>query len=72
MSHMPQYIAICLQGLDSVTECITEGEKIKVYQSYNLDYYRNLRLLTVRINSALVSKSLSVFQNVANLSKKES
>lgn len=37
-----------LQGFDSVTECITDGQKVEAFQSYNLDYYRNLRLLTVR------------------------
>jgi len=30
-----------------VTECITDGQTVDVFQSYNLDYYRNLRLLTV-------------------------
>ncbi|XP_053395614.1 uncharacterized protein LOC123525863 [Mercenaria mercenaria] len=38
-----------MMGFDSVTECITEREKIQVYQSYNLDYYRNMRLLTPKL-----------------------
>ena len=37
------------QGLDSVTECITDGQTVEVFQSYNLDYYRNMRLIEVGI-----------------------
>ncbi|KAK3595291.1 hypothetical protein CHS0354_010901 [Potamilus streckersoni] len=34
-----------IMGVDSVIECISESGVVKVYQSYNLENYRNVRLV---------------------------
>ncbi|KAL3869813.1 hypothetical protein ACJMK2_042447 [Sinanodonta woodiana] len=47
-----------MMGVDSVIECITESGVVKVYQSYNLENYRNVRLAEPSVGLSNVLGSL--------------